>query len=204
MMINKTYQIPKKKPRIELKEKKPDARVFSVIPLRAIHDKRLTRGDYINLISLCSYCSNNGFTFVAYSTIAQLRGCSTQNTARGMKKLQSLGYFEIIRKGYTGLRGALKRVIFDDSLSIDDVISISNTPIETPTNEALTMARYKKAATPINQVTDANTPITFQEALLVCSQSLKSDSDLLTLERIVSQGISKGELLKRLSEGALF
>lgn len=204
MMINNAYQIPKKKPRIELKEKKPDARVFSVIPLRAIHDKRLTRGDYVNLISLCSYCSNNGFTFVAHSTIAQLRGCSVQNSSRGLKKLERLGYFEQVRKGYTGLRGSLKRVIFDDSLSIEDVISISNTPIEEPTQEALKMARYNKATTPIIKQADVNTPITFNDALLVASHSLKSDSNLLTLERLVSQGISHGELSKRLAEGTLF
>lgn len=198
------FKLPKKKPTIELKEKKEDARFYSVVPLRAIHDKRLTRGDLINLISLCSYCSNNGFTFVAYSTIAKLRGCSSQNTARGMKKLQNLGYFQIVRKGYTGLRGALKRVIFDDSLSIEDIVSISNTPIETPTREAQVMARYKKSVTQPTIKDDGNTPITFQEAVLVVSQSLKSDSDLLTLERIVSNGISHSELSKRLSEGTLF
>lgn len=198
------FQLPEKKPTIELKEKKEDARFYSVVPLRAIHDKRLTRGDLINLISLCSYCSNNGFTFVAYSTIAKLRGCSTQNTARGMKKLERLGYFEQVRKGYQGLRGSLKRVVFDNSLSIEDVISISNTPIETITNEAQAMARYKKAVTQSTIKSDESTPISFNEAVLACSHSLKSDSDLLTLERLVSQGLSRGELLKRLSEGALF
>lgn len=198
------FDIPKKKPKIELKEKKEDARFYSVVPLRAIHDKRLTRGDLINLISLCSYCSNNGFTFVAHSTIAQLRGCSVQNSSRGLKKLERLGYFEQVRKGYTGLRGSLKRVIFDDSLSIEDVISISNTPIEQPTQEAIKMARYKKATTPIIKQEDVNTPITFQDAILVCSHSLKSDTDLLTLERIVSQGISRSDLIKALTEGALF
>ena len=204
IMIKNAYQIPKKKPTIELKEKKEDARFYSVVPLRAIHDKRLTRGDLINLISLCSYCSNNGFTFVAHSTIAQLRGCSVQNTSRGLKKLERLGYFEQVRKGYTGLRGSLKRVIFDNSLSIEDVISISNTPIEQPTKEAQTMARYKKATTPTNNQVDVNTPISFSDAVLACSNSLKSDSNLLTLERIVSQGISRAELLSRLDEGVLF
>jgi len=198
------FNIPKTKPAIELKEKHEDARRFSVVPLRAIHDKRLTRGDLINLIALCSYCSNNGFTFVAHSTIAQLRGCSVQNTSRGLKKLERLGYFEQVRKGYTGLRGSLKRVVFDDSLTIEDIISISNTPIEQPTKEAQTMARYKKATTPTNNQVDANTPISFNDAVLVVSHSLKSDSNLLTLERIVSQGISRGELLKRLDEGTLF
>ena len=189
------FDIPKKKPRIELKEKKPDGRYYSVVPLRAIHDKRLTRGDLINLITLCSYCSNNGFTFVAYSTMAELRGCSSQNIARGMKKLERLGYFEIVRKGYTGLRGALKRVVFDETLSIDDVVSISNTPIEQPTQEYITMARYKKPTQTTNKQTDVNTPITFNEAMLVVSHSLKSDSDLLRLEQLVSRGISRTELL---------
>jgi DNA-binding transcriptional regulator GbsR (MarR family) len=198
------FDIPKKKPRIELKEKKEDARFYSVVPLRAIHDKRLTRGDLINLISLCSYCSNNGFTFVAHSTIAALRGCSVPNVSRGLKKLERLGYFEQVKKGYTGIRGSLKRVVFDNSLSIEDVISISNTPIEQPTQEAQIMARYKRTTQANNNQADTNTRITFQEAMLVVSHSLKSDSDLLTLERIVSQGISKGELLKRLSEGTLF
>jgi hypothetical protein len=184
------------KPNIELKEKKPDARQFSVVPLRAIHDKRLTRGDLINLMALCSYCSNNGFTFVAYSTIAALRGCSTQNTARGMKKIEKLGYFEMVRSGYTGLRGALKRVIYDSSLTSEDQTSISNTSInETILSEGNTMARYTKGTkAPVNKKDDDNTAITFEKALLVCSHSLKTDSDILTLERLIATGITLQQL----------
>jgi hypothetical protein len=184
------------KPSIELKEKKPDARQFSVVPLRAIHDKRLTRGDLINLMALCSYCSPNGFTFVAYSTIAALRGCSTQNTARGMKKIERLGYFEMVRAGYTGLRGALKRVIYDSSLTSEDQASISNHSIsETIISEGNTVARYTKGSKQsINKRVDDNTAITFEDAMLVVSQSLKTDSDLLTLERLVYQGITLDQL----------
>jgi hypothetical protein len=184
------------KPSIELKEKKPDARQFSVVPLRAIHDKRLTRGDLINLMALCSYCSPNGFTFVAYSTIAALRGCSTQNTARGMKKIERLGYFEMVRAGYTGLRGALKRVIYDSSLTSEDQASISNHSIsETIISEGNTVARYTKGSKQsINKRVDDNTAITFEQALLVVSQSLKTDSDLLTLERLVYQGLTLAQL----------
>jgi hypothetical protein len=184
------------KPSIELKEKKPDARQFSVIPLRAMHDKRLTRGDLINLMALCSYCSPNGFTFVAYSTIAALRGCSTQNTARGMKKIERLGYFEMVRAGYTGLRGALKRVIYDSSLTSEDQASISNHSIsETIISEGNTVARYTKGTkAPVNKRVDDNTAITFEQALLVVSQSLKTDSDILTLERLVCTGITLAQL----------
>ena len=189
------FTIPKK-PGIELKEKKPDARQFSVVPLRAMHDKRLTRGDLINLMALCSYCSPNGFTFVAYSTIAALRGCSTQNTARGMKKIERLGYFEMVRAGYTGLRGALKRVIYDASLTSEDQASISNHSInETILSEGNTVARYTKGTKrTINKRVDDNTAITFSAAMLVCQHSIKSDSDLLTLERLIFQGLTLAQL----------
>lgn len=195
------FDIPKSKPQIELKEKKADARFYSVVPLRALHDKRLTRGDYINLIALCSYCSNNGFTFVAYSTIANLRGLSQPNISRGMMKLQKLGYFEIVRKGYTGLRGALKRVIYDEHINATDQLSISNTPLPIPTQESITMTNTKarKARTINKSVSDSR--ITFDEALLVVSHSLKSDSDLLRLEQLVSRGVSRAELINAFSEG---
>lgn len=188
------FTIPKK-PGIELKEKKPDARQFAVIPLRAIHDKRLTRGDYVNLMALCSYCSPNGFTFVAWSTIALFRGCSSPNICRGMKKLERLGYYEQVKKGYTGLRGALKRVIYDDTLTSQDQESISNQSIDSLIQEAEPMARYSKASKQsVNKQVHSNTAITFEQALLVCSHSIKSDSDLLTLERLVSQGITLDQL----------
>jgi hypothetical protein len=183
------------KPSIELKEKKPDARQFSVVPLRAIHDKRLTRGDYVNLMALCSYCSPNGFTFVAWSTIALFRGCSSPNICRGMKKLERFGYYEQVKKGYTGLRGALKRVIYDDSLTSQDQESISNQSIDSLIQEAEPMARYSKASKQtVNKQASSNTVITFDDAVLVVSQSLKTDSDLLTLERLVYQGITLAQL----------
>lgn len=189
------FTIPKK-PGIELKEKKPDARQFAVIPLRAIHDKKLTRGDLINLMALCSYCSPNGFTFVAYSTIAKLRGCSPQYIGKSLKKIQGLGYFEMVRSGYTGLRGALKRVIYDKTLTSDDQLAISNHSInETILSETNEMARYTKAIKPANNKAKVdNTCITFSDALLVVQHSIKSDSDLLTLERLIFQGITLEQL----------
>lgn len=188
------FKLPDK-PSISLKEKKPDGRYYSVVPLRAIHDKRLTRGDYVNLLALCSYCSNNGFTFVAHSTLAALRGTSRQNISRGIKRLEGFGYIEQVRKGYTNIRGALKRVVFDEALSITDVVAISNTPIEQPTQEYITMAKNQRPKQSGNQLVSAYTPISFDEAVLVVSHSLKSDSDLLRLEQLVSRGITRSELL---------
>ena len=198
-----SFKIPAK-PSINKQDKKADARMFSVIPLRAMHDKRLTRGDLIHLIALCSYCSPNGFTFVAHSTIAKLRGCSNANVSRGLKKLERLGYFEQVRKGYTSMRGSLKRVIYDESLDLRAQESISNVSIESIVNkEEETMARVnRKQATKeaskqlSNNQVDGNTAINFDEGLLAVSHCVKTDSDLLKLETLITNGVTKDELIK--------
>ena len=185
-----------KQPKIKLKEQAPDARMFAVIPIRAINDKRLTRGDLINLMALCSYCSPNGITTVAHYTIAKFRGVTAPTISKGLKRLENLGYFQQVRAGYSGLRGSLKRVIYDPKLSIRDAIAISNTPIE----RDYPMARKNKHLHKQDAHTKASdTALTYQEALLVVSHSLKSESDLLKLERLVSQGITRTELLEAFS-----
>lgn len=202
-MINKSYQIPKR-PQVVIKEQREDARRFCVIPIRACLDKRLTLGDFRMLAILAGYSSPNGYSFVALSTLAKYRGVSSQSISKAIKRLVEKGYIEIVRAGFTGFRGALRRVIFDESINSVDAISISN--CNEVTNEGYKMARQSKQ--PVKQLSKPiqgdNASITFSDALLVVSHSLKSDSDLLTLERIVSQGISHGELSKRLAEGALF
>ena len=198
-----SFKIPAK-PSINKQDKKADARMFSVVPLRAMHDKRLTRGDLIHLIALCSYCSPNGFTFVAHSTIANLRGCSNANVSRGLKKLEKLGYFEQVRKGYTSMRGSLKRVIYDESLDLTEQEARSNISIESLIDkDQENMARAKKVYDnkQVNQATSnskivGDTAINFDEGLLVVSQCVKTDSDLLKLENLIANGITKDELIK--------
>ena len=198
-----SFKIPAK-PSINKQDKKADARMFSVVPLRAMHDKRLTRGDLIHLIALCSYCSPNGFTFVAHSTIAKLRGCSNANVSRGLKKLERLGYFEQVRKGYTSMRGSLKRVIYDESLDLTEQEARSNISIESLIDkDQENMARAKKVYDnkQVNQATSnsksvGDTAINFNDGLLVVSQCVKTDADLLKLETLIANGITKDELIK--------
>lgn len=197
------FKIPAK-PSIGLKEKKPDARRFSVIPLRAMHDKKLTRGDLINLIALCSYCSPNGFTFVAHSTIAKLRGVSTPGVSRTLKKLETLGYFEQVRKGYTALRGSLKRVIYDEDIDLRTQESNSGVSIESIINreeETMKRAAKKEAGKVASKVRDnkqavTDTGITFDQALLAVSHFIKTDTDLLKLEHLITNGVTEAEVIE--------
>ena len=195
MECNSLFELPKK-PSIELKDQREDARAYCVLPIRACYDKALTSTDFRMLCLLASYASNNGFTFVSTKTLATKRGTSRQSVSKQLKKLEAKGYVETVRKGFNGIRGALRRIIFDASLSIDDVVSISNTPIQTQTEEYKTMARRQAYTVKATPKEDALTPITFSDAILVVSQSLTSDSDLLRLERLVSQGITRSELIE--------
>ena len=198
------FKIPVK-PHIQIKEKKPDARRYCILPIRACLDKQLSLGDFRTLALLASYSSSNGFSFVALSTMANARGVTVQAMSQAVKRLVNKGYVEIVRKGFTGLRGALRRIIFDVNITAVDAISISNN------NEVINegyMIRTKQTKQTISSKSKGkginNSLINFNDAVLACSQSLTSDSDLLTLERIVSNGITHADLLDRLARGVLF
>jgi hypothetical protein len=188
------YKIPVK-PNIQIKEKRPDARRYCILPIRACLDKQLSLGDFRTLALLASYSSSNGFSFVALSTMANARGVTVQAMSQAVKRLVNQGYVEIVRKGFTGLRGALRRIIFDANITAVDAMIISNN--NEVFNEGYIM-RGKQTKQTVKTKTKANglnhSLITFEDALLVVQQSLKTDSDLLTLERLVYQGITLDQL----------
>jgi biotin operon repressor len=194
-MINKSYIIPKR-PQVVIKPKKEDARRFCIIPIRACLDKSLSLGDFRMLAILASYSSPNGYSYVAQSTLASYRGVSSQMISKSIKRLVEKGYVEIVRAGYKGMRGALRRIIFDANINAVDAISISN--CNEVHNEGYQMKRTNNQ--PVKQTKQPykveHSAISYDEALLVVSQSLKSDSDLLRLEQLVSRGVSRAELLE--------
>lgn len=188
------YKIPVK-PNIQIKEKRPDARRYCILPIRACLDKQLSLGDFRTLALLASYSSSNGFSFVALSTMANARGVTVQAMSQAVKRLVNQGYVEIVRKGFTGLRGALRRIIFDANITAVDAMIISNN--NEVFNEGYIM-RSKQTKQTVKPKTKANglnhSLISFEDALLVVSHTLKTDSDLLTLERLVYQGITLAQL----------
>lgn len=165
------------------------------MPIRACLDKQLSLGDFRTLALLASYSSSNGFSFVALSTMANARGVTVQAMSQAVKRLVNQGYVEIVRKGFTGLRGALRRIIFDANITAVDAMIISNN--NEVFNEGYIM-RGKQTKQTLKPKTKANglnhSLITFDDALLVVSHSLKTDTDILTLERLVSQGITLDQL----------
>jgi biotin operon repressor len=194
-MIKKSYQIPKR-PQVVIKEKREDARKFCVIPIRACLDKSLSLGDFRMLAILASYSSPNGYSYVAQSTLAAYRNVSRAMISKSIKRLVSKGYVEIVRAGYKGMRGALRRIIFDANISAVDAISISN--CNEVINEGYQMTvKRKQSVKQVSKPYGVNeSAISYDDALLAVSHSLKSDADLLRLEQLVSRGISRTELIQ--------
>jgi len=114
-----------KKPRILIKEKPPDQRQFSVIPIRAITDRRLTQMELRVLLMFCSYCNRGGLTWVGLRTIANHFGISLNRAAVLGRALIAKGYIKILYKGFSGERAHTRQIIFNDKLSLEDVTAIS-------------------------------------------------------------------------------
>lgn len=119
------FSVPKR-PEVK-QEAKQDPRKFVVLPIRAITDKNVTRQAFRVLAAVCSYANRNGFTWVAQETLAATLGITQQSLSQQIVVLKQLGYIEETAKAYWGkgptARSSTMRVIFDPTLSTEDVIA---------------------------------------------------------------------------------
>lgn len=114
------YKIPES---IQIKKlRNKDHRHFVVLPFKAIIDKKVSAANIRTLGILAAYCNKQGFSIVGLRTMASKLQTSYQNVFNQLKKLEELGYVESRkRSAYPGIRGNLRRIIFDDSIKWDDV-----------------------------------------------------------------------------------
>jgi hypothetical protein len=114
------YKIPES---IEIKKlRNKDHRHFVVLPFKAIIDKKVSAANIRTLGILAAYCNKQGFSIVGLRTMASKLQTSYQNVFNQLKKLEELGYVESRKKSaYPGIRGNLRRIIFDDSIKWVDV-----------------------------------------------------------------------------------
>lgn len=113
------------KPEVNQSEK-PDPRKFAVIPIRAITDKSITPSEFRALALVASYANRNGFTWVGQETLAAAMGVTHQAISKHIQALIQAGMIEETAKAYWSgptARTSTLRVIFDPTLTDDDVIS---------------------------------------------------------------------------------
>jgi hypothetical protein len=114
-----------KKPRILIKEQAPDQRQFSVIPIRAATDRKLTGMEMRVLLLFCSYANRGGITWVGNARIAQHLGVGMHRVAFLTRCLIDKGYIKVLYKGYQGERAHTRQIIFNAALSLDEIVAVS-------------------------------------------------------------------------------
>lgn len=114
------YKIPES---IQIKKmRNKDHRHFVVIPFKAVIDMKVSAANIRTLGILAAYCNKQGFSIVGLRTLASKLNTSYQNVFNQLKKLEQLGYVESRKNSaYPGIRGNLRRIVFDDSIKWDDV-----------------------------------------------------------------------------------
>jgi hypothetical protein len=120
------FKLPKKRPKLVQKEPAPTARRFSVLPLRAITDKRITDAMLRALAILCSYTNRAGLTWVGTERLGKDMGVTKQAISKHLVKLQKLGYIEVVRKHSWKSTTATTRVVFDESITAAEAVAITS------------------------------------------------------------------------------
>ena len=114
------YKIPESIQIQKLRNK--DHRHFVVIPFKAVLDQKVTPGNLRVLAVLAGYCNKQGFSIVGIRTLAEKLKVTYPTIQYHLQKLMKLGYVEMRpRSAYRGIRGNLRRIVYDSSVKWDDV-----------------------------------------------------------------------------------
>src|SRR6056300_1091781 len=113
------YKIPESIKIQKLRNK--DHRYFVVIPFKAVLDQKVTPGNLRVLAVLAGYFNKQGFSIVGIRTLAEKLKVTYPTIQYHLQKLMKLGYVEMRpRSAYPGIRGNLRRIVYDNSVKWDD------------------------------------------------------------------------------------
>jgi biotin operon repressor len=199
MNISKSYVIPDA---IKLKKiKNEDQRHFVVIPIKAVIDRRVTGENLRVLCALAGYCNKSGYSFVSLKTISKDLNCTPQNIGKHLKKIERLGYIQSFSNYFPNLKGNTRRIIYDDKIKHEDLKAddLSN-------NDILTIQRHTVLMNQIesNQAKpdrDSESENQGEDPILAIFKYLKSESDMLAIERSLEAGSDPIRILAGLSIG---
>lgn len=118
-------KLPNKPPKVVQKEQQPDQRQFSVVPIRAITDRKLTPMELRTLLMFCSYANRAGITWVSLKRIGDHLSIGVQRTATLTQALIKKGYVRVLFKGFSGERAQTRQIIFNQALTLEDIIAVS-------------------------------------------------------------------------------
>jgi hypothetical protein len=114
-----------KKPKIRKKEQQPDQRQFSIVPIRAITDRRLTGMEMRVLMLYCCYTNRSGLTWVGQQRIATHLSVSKMRVSVLTTALVNKGYLKVVYQGFRNERADTRQVIYKADLSLADIVSVT-------------------------------------------------------------------------------
>ena len=117
-----------KKPRIKQKEQQPDQRQFSIVPIRAITDRRLTGMEMRVLMMYCCYTNRSGLTWVGQQRIATHLNVSKMRVSVLTTALVNKGYLKVVYQGFRGERADTRQVIYKAELDLADIVAVTGEP----------------------------------------------------------------------------
>jgi len=107
-----------------------DRRRFSIVPIRAANDRRLTAGTWRTLLAICAYSSKGGIVWVSQKRIGQDIGISQPAVHRQIARLKAGGYLQRISHSRKGIKAETIRILYAPELQAEDATSIAGeTPI---------------------------------------------------------------------------
>jgi DNA-binding transcriptional regulator YhcF (GntR family) len=198
-MIESKYKIPEK---IKLKTTKNiDQRKFCVVPLKAFLNQKVTGQNLRVLAILASYCNRGGYSFVSLKTMANDLRCTPANILKHLKKLEAQGIIETTKNYFPNLKGNTRRIIYDDSIKDDDLKEHQFTNAD--------ISEILKHNKIINALNDEVIPdkvnqseIQDRDDITSLFMSITKESDLITAERLLSQGLTPKEVIERMAQGS--
>jgi hypothetical protein len=209
------------KPVIERVERE-DGRKFCVVPLRAFREKKLSLSQLRILGLYASYCNNAGMSFVSCTALGRDYGCSKSYMALMLQKIEKVGYITRVKKhGVPGIRGCVRRMVYDVTINTEDAIGISQSQLVEPIHplKGVKMSAIKKSrgrprkvkeitvCESGNKVTESTVnPIQSGESLLnwgevmgISGNSVRTEEHILILEKMCESGITLTQLRVYLS-----
>ena len=200
------YHLPKK-PTIKEKTKAPDQRKFAVVPLNILA-KPLTLGSLRVLIVLSSYCNKAGFSHVSLNRIANDLGVTAQTVSYHMSRLQRLKIVKKISGHYTMIKGATRRIIYDDKIDDEEASRVAQAPIEPYNNQQIRMELMSKKIQRSKDLPTATKSVSSKESnvergvhitsLLMC---VRTEAELARMTMLIEVGTSLDELQSHVDKG---
>jgi predicted transcriptional regulator len=197
-MIESKYILPDQ---VKIKAvKNEDMRKFCVVPLRAFLNRKVSGENLRVLAILASYANKGGYSFVSLKTIAKDLGCTAANIHKHLKKLEAQGIIKSYSNYFPGLKGNTRRIIYDETIKNDDLKEYQFTNAD--------ITATLKHTKLINEVESSHIPVKVNESvnqgidpMLVILECVKSESDLLAIEKALAGGLDAEVLKARLSSG---